>query len=47
MKPESARVPFSMEDCYDIFRQMFHSEEDARATVLFVFVGESWDEDYG
>jgi hypothetical protein len=40
------RVPFTMEECYDIFRQMFHSESDARAAVLFLFAGDAdgWED---
>jgi hypothetical protein len=43
---DSARVPFSMEDCYDIFRAIFHNEEDALAAMIRLFVGESWGEEY-
>jgi hypothetical protein len=37
------RVPFTIEECYDIFRQIFHNEEDALAATIQLF---SWDEDY-
>lgn len=37
MKSTCTRVPFTMEECYDIFRQIFHNEEDARAAVLQLF----------
>ena len=42
-RDNSDRVPFSMKECYDIFRGIFHNEEDARAAVLFVFGGDSED----
>jgi hypothetical protein len=33
---------------YDIFRQIFHNEEDALAATIQLFRGDpiSWDEDY-
>lgn len=31
------------EECYDIFRQIFHNEEDARAAVLHLFGGEDYE----
>ena len=37
------RVPFTIEECYDIFRQIFHNEEDARAAVLHLFGGEDYE----
>ena len=45
-KSDNTRVPFSMEDCYDIFRNIFHNEEDARAAVLQLFGGDSdrWED---
>jgi hypothetical protein len=46
MTNNTDRVPFTMEECYDIFRQMFHNEEDALAGTIQRFRGESWDEDY-
>lgn len=44
---DSLRVPFTMEECYDIFRGIFHNEEDARAAVLQLFGGngDNWDEE--
>jgi hypothetical protein len=43
VKPKTDRVPFTMEECYDIFRQIFHNEEDARAAVLHLFGGEDYE----
>jgi hypothetical protein len=41
-------VNFTEEDIYDIFRQIFHNEEDALAATIQLFRGDpnSWDEDY-
>jgi hypothetical protein len=36
-------VPFTMEECYDIFRQIFHNEADARAAVQHLFGGEDYE----
>jgi hypothetical protein len=35
-----------MEECYDIFRQIFHNEEDALAATIQLFREEYWDEKY-
>jgi hypothetical protein len=37
------------EEFYDIFRGIFHNEEDALAATIQLFRGDpiSWDEDYG
>jgi hypothetical protein len=42
------RVPFTMEEYYDIFRQIFHNEEDALAATIQLFREDpiSWAEDY-
>ena len=36
------------EEVYDIFRDIFHNEEDALAATIQLFRGDpiSWDEDY-
>jgi hypothetical protein len=41
--PKTDRVPFTMEERYDILRQIFHNEEDARAAVLYLFGGEDYE----
>jgi hypothetical protein len=33
------------EEVYDIFRQIFHNEEDALAATIQLFGGQSWDEE--
>jgi hypothetical protein len=37
-----------LEEVYDIFRNVFHNEEDALAATIQLFRGDpiSWDEDY-
>jgi hypothetical protein len=30
---------------YDIFRQIFHNEEDALTATIQLFGGDSWDEE--
>ena len=45
-RDDSTHVPFTMEECYDIFRNIFHNKEDARAAVLQLFGGESWGEEF-
>jgi hypothetical protein len=40
------RLHLTHEEVYDIFRQIFHHEEDALAATIQIFVDQSWDEDY-
>jgi hypothetical protein len=40
------RLHLTEEEIYDIFRNIFHNEEDALAATLQLFRGESWSEDY-
>jgi hypothetical protein len=43
-----SRVHLTEEEVYDIFRNVFHNEEDALAATIQLFRGDpiSWDEDY-
>jgi hypothetical protein len=44
----TSRIHLTEEEVYDIFRNVFHNEEDALAGTLQLFRGDpiSWDEDY-
>jgi len=39
------RIHLTEEETYDIFRNVFHNEEDALAATIQLFGGESWDEE--
>ena len=41
----STRIHLSEEEVYDIFKQIFHHEEDALAATIQLFGGDSWDEE--
>jgi hypothetical protein len=43
-----SRIHQMEEEVYDIFRNIFHNEEDALAATIQLFRGDpiSWDEDY-
>jgi hypothetical protein len=47
VKAKTDRVPFTMEECNDIFRQIFHTEVDALAATIQLFRGDpiSWADD--
>jgi hypothetical protein len=40
-----SRVHLTEEEVYDIFRQIFHNEEDALTATIQLFGGDSWDEE--
>jgi hypothetical protein len=44
----TSRIHLTEEEVYDIFRNIFHNEEDALAATIQLFRGDpiSWDEDY-
>jgi hypothetical protein len=37
---DSTRIPFTPEEVYDIFRQIFHNHDDAMAATLQLFGGD-------
>jgi hypothetical protein len=39
----ASHIQLSEEEVYDIFRDIFHNEEDARAAVLQLFGGEDYE----
>jgi hypothetical protein len=43
-----SRIHLTEEEVYDIFRDIFHNEEDALAATIQLFRGDqiNWDEDY-
>ena len=43
-----SRIHLTEEDVYDIFRNIFHNEEDVLAATIQLFRGDSvgWDDDY-
>jgi hypothetical protein len=43
-----SRIHLTEEEVNDIFRNIFHNEEDALAATIQLFRGDpiSWDEDY-
>lgn len=42
----ASRIHLTEEEVYDIFRNIFHSEEDVLAAITQLFGGENWDEKY-
>jgi hypothetical protein len=39
------RLHLTHEEVYDIFREIFHNEEDALAATIQLFGGENWEEE--
>lgn len=41
----TSRIHLTEEEVYDLFRNVFHNEEDALAATIQLFGGENWEEE--